>query len=373
MLVKTDSSGSSEGLQRLLKRMAGYDGVESLMVLACDRNGFTPAQIDPILQSLKLPLFGGIFPALLFSGQKLELGTIVIGLPVPTQVHLVNGLSSQEDFDDCLDAGAPAFIDAKTMFVFVDAFARCIGAFIDSLFNVFGLELNYLGGGAGSMTMVSKPCLMTNNGLVADAAVLAGLDAHSGVGVSHGWESIKGPYKVTEAQHNCIKTLDWQPAFDVYRQVVETHSGRCFDAHPFFDLAKAFPFGITKMEAERVVRDPCMAGQNGELICVGELAEGAFVDILHGNAGTLIQAAESAFWQSAESYPLNRDRSLTFFIDCISRILFLEDRFKDEIAAVSRHAKTMAGICSIGEIASSGNDYLEFYNKTAVVGHIGIE
>ena len=64
--------------------------------------------------------------------------------------------------------------------------------------------------------------------------------------------------------------------------------------------------------------------------------------------------------------------SAVFFIDCISRVLFLKDRFPEEIHAVRHKGLPLFGACTIGEIANSGKDYLEFYNKTAVVAITGI-
>ena len=58
----------------------------------------------------------------------------------------------------------------------------------------------------------------------------------------------------------------------------------------------------------------------------------------------------------------------TFFIDCISRVLFLEGDFEQELQAVSRSGIPLIGALTLGEIANSRNDYLEFYNKTSVVG-----
>ena len=54
-------------------------------------------------------------------------------------------------------------------------------------------------------------------------------------------------------------------------------------------------------------------------------------------------------------------------MDCISRVLFLEGDFDLEMKAARIPDLPMVGVLSIGEIANSGQDYLEFYNKTAVV------
>jgi hypothetical protein len=58
-------------------------------------------------------------------------------------------------------------------------------------------------------------------------------------------------------------------------------------------------------------------------------------------------------------------------MDCISRRLFLGAAFAKETAVMAPAATPSAGACTIGEIANSGTEYLEFYNKTAVVAAMG--
>ncbi|MCP3900644.1 MAG: histidine kinase, partial [Desulfobacteraceae bacterium] len=230
---------------------------------------------------------------------------------------------------------------------------------------------NYIGGGAGSLSMVSKPCLFSNDGLLMDSAILAFFELDSGIGVSHGWESISGPYRVTEADHNIIKTLDFKPAFEAYSDAILEHSGLNIAKDHFFDIAKEYPFGIAKLGAERIVRDPIKVFDNGNIMCVGEVREGSFVDILNGDAESLIAAAGHAKQLSMKAKKDTTKNDMALFIDCISRVLFLEDKFTDEITEVWSEDLPLVGACTIGEIANSGNDYLEFYNKTAVVAIIG--
>ncbi|MEM6299570.1 MAG: FIST C-terminal domain-containing protein [Bacteroidota bacterium] len=162
--------------------------------------------------------------------------------------------------------------------------------------------------------------------------------------------------------------MDHRPAFEVYKEVVEKHGGQQFSDDNFFDIAKAYPFGISKVDAERVVRDPLMVQENS-LVCVGEVPQGAYVDILNGNQDTLIGAARKAkeFSESNMEDPTK----MRFFIDCISRVLFLEENFSEELKAVSSPDIQTIGACTLGEIANNQDAYLEFYNKTAVVINLG--
>jgi hypothetical protein len=272
-----------------------------------------------------------------------------------------------EEYDNVLDEKIPNIGHAKTMFVIVDGLAKRISGLIDSLFNVFGLEMNYIGGGAGSLSFEQKPCLLTNEGLLQDSALLALLEIESGIGVRHGWKSISGPFKVTEADQNLVKTLDWEPAFRVYREVVEQASGKVFTRDTFFELAKGYPFGINRMGTEKIVRDPIMVGDNDALICVGEVPEECYVDILSGDVSSLVSAAGEALQSAKEAFQGKPAAQTTFFIDCISRVLFLEEEFQQELHAVCEEDSLVFGALTLGEIANNGKEYLEFYNKTAVV------
>ncbi|MBC8490364.1 MAG: FIST C-terminal domain-containing protein [Bacteroidetes bacterium] len=272
------------------------------------------------------------------------------------------------EYEDIIDEKIPDIGQTKTMFVLVDGFSKRISALVDSLFNVFGLEVNYIGGGAGSLSMKQKPCLFTNGGLVSDSAVLALLDIESGVGVSHGWKEIGGPYKVTSSDRTIINSLDWKPAFEVYREVVERHSKQLFTKDNFFDIAKCYPFGISKLGTEKIVRDPFIIGENNSLVCVGEVPEEVFVHILNGDTSSLVNAAEKALMLGEEAFHAKTSNKTILFMDCISRVLFLEDKFVDELKAVYNEKFQLIGALTIGEIANSGKDYLEFYNKTSVVG-----
>jgi hypothetical protein len=48
--------------------------------------------------------------------------------------------------------------------------------------------------------------------------------------------------------------------------------------------------------------------------------------------------------------------------------LFLEKNFAYELEAVHDGQMPLIGALTLGEIANNGKDYLEFYNKTSVVG-----
>lgn len=368
MRIHLHTAASQESLGELILRAAADDMVQSLMILACDADNHRPEDLRTMLQACPKPLFGGIFPQIVHGLARLEQGTLVVGLQSSAQVSVVSHLSDvATSFDSqILDGFGDLDPTGKSLFVFVDGLSKRISDLIEALFNNLGLLPNYIGGGAGSLSFQQKPCLFTNQGIVQDAAVLALVDTVGAVGVAHGWTPVSDAVKVTQADRNTVISLNWRPAFEVYREIVEAHSGRRFADESFFELAKSYPLGIAKLDAEMVVRDPIIQ-DDGRLICVGEVPEGGHVHILSGDVESLIRGASTAKQRAEGAFPGDWSAADMIFVDCISRVLFLEKHFERELAAVEC-GLPLVGALTLGEIANMGDAYLEFYNKTSVVG-----
>ncbi|WP_243544618.1 FIST signal transduction protein [Pseudodesulfovibrio tunisiensis] len=368
MRIQIDQTGTLQGLEDLLATMDADADVQSVLVLACAENGFIPEQVDPLLRRMGKPVFGGIFPNVIHDRELLSKGTLVAGLRTRAHVHSIPGLSDPDmDYESLLERTVPENAGLRTMLVLVDGTSSRISAFIDGLYSIFGLEVNYVGGGAGQFDFSPAPCLMTNQGLVRDVAVLAELEAVSGVGVSHGWKSVAGPFKVTESTGPLLHSLDWRPAFDVYREAVFSLNEPEIETVDFANYSRAYPLGVSRLDAEMVVRDPTRRLEDGSLVLVGEIPRGSYVDVLSGNPDSLIRAAAMAVRCASMSLPDKAEPDACLFFDCITRVLFLGDRFHEELAAAKSAEIPVAGACSLGEIANNGKEYLEFYNKTSVV------
>lgn len=369
MQVRFDPSGSADALAAILDELGSHPGVGTILLLAGEDNGYTPAGIDPLLASVQKPLLGGVFPQVLHGLGNHTRGLVALGLPARADVRVIPGLEGGPAAVEAAVAAAFPEIGAGqggTMLLVVDGLSGHVGTVVDALFNQFGLEMDYFGGGAGSISFVQGPCVISRGGLSAGTAVLAWYPGPCGIGVAHGWTPVSEAFKVTEADGPVIKTLDWRPAAEVYREVTEAHSGRRLDPDDFFALSKAYPFGIANLGEEMVVRDPLKL--DGEhIVCIGEVPAGAFVHILHGDHQSLLDAAGLARGR-ADAAAAGREVGAAVVIDCITRVLFLEGDFPEELVRVGAGRVPTVGALTLGEIANSGQDYLEFYNKTVVVG-----
>ncbi len=347
------------------------DGAKSLFVLACDENGLDPVDVNPLLRSLSVPVFGGVFPTILHGRQHFEQGYIVVGLRQSLPVAVFEEVSQLNPYAPDQVSLPDALTGASSLLVLVDGLASTIDYLIGEIYNQIGPERPVLGGGAGSLSFERRPCLFSNRGMLSDALQVVGLPDPLQTSVRHGWEKLAGPFLVTESDANVIRSLNYRPAFDVYREVVEPYATARFEDTDFFEIAKTFPFGMEKLDEALLVRDPIIH-DNGALVCVGNVPENTMVYVLRGKGASLTGAAGDAARGAGSDQPEGAD---VVVFDCISRKLFLEGEFAAEMEAICApfsDGTHVVGALSLGEIANSAGGSIHFHNKTVVVGSYAV-
>jgi hypothetical protein len=350
---------NQEQLKSALERCAQADEIQSFICFIADASTDDLNAIQRLFGVLTKPLIGGIVPGLIFNSTSKEEGFLLVGLPYRINYHLIP-LEEENSIQSSIDQAMNRFsADDKTIFTLLDAFADNKTHFIHSLYDAFGNGVSYLGGGCGSLKMVQKPILLTNSGFHQNCAIVAEIHSELSIGCAHGWSEISAPLKITESTGNTIHTIDWLPAFEVYRKLIQTHSGEQISTDNFFEVAKSYPLGMAKLEADFVVRDP-ITSDGTSITIIDEIPVGEFVYLLHGKESNLIEGAKEAL----DQVHIQHDGPL-FCIDCISRILFLGGAFNKELESISK--RPVHGILAIGELANSGNTYLEIFNKTIVI------
>ena len=346
---------------------------EMMMILLGDAGRPDLGALVERLRCRGIWFFGGFFSGLIHDAVVYEGGALILKLPARMKPVVVRGLDRQPEAPpDLAIAAAGQAESAATAIVFVDGFAANIALFLAELYDRWGSEVHYLGAGAGSLSLKQQPCVFTQDGVFQDAAVVAVVAAGSSIGVRHGWRRLAGPVVATQTRRNVIAGLNWRNAFAVYRETVEADAHHSMAPQNFYDVAKEYPFGLLKEGQEDVVRDPIAVNAAGELICVGEIPEHAALNVLKGRPEWLIAAADQAALACrlpAGALPLH-----SLVMDCISRRLFMGARIADELGAIQRRFQAVApslpleGALTLGEIASYGEGYLEYFNKTVVTG-----
>jgi len=311
---------------------------------------------------------GGVFPGLIIGDQICHEGVYLLTLPAESKPVLIQ--TDQAGTLDQLDT----LRSASSGLLLVDGLSDQIEHILSGIYNDWGGQMQLFGGGCGSLDLVQRPCVFSREGIFQDAALLLPMSNRTGVGVCHGWALEGYPLVATRTEGNTVVELNWQPAYEVYMEVIAERNGGTKPETSFFNIAKEHPFGIFREGSEVVVRDPIAHGANGELICVGDVPENTILYVLEGSEQQLIDAAGRAA-KNSQRPSFGSIREVLVF-DCISRYLFLEGSFKQELNALVNEFSNLesnpapVGVLSIGEVTSVDGNGLSFFNKTTVVGSI---
>jgi hypothetical protein len=324
-------------------------------------------ELIELMNTKNIEYFGGIFPRVIRDETQSDSIVVIKKLKMAQKPILIHGLDNTNfEIPETL---LGIDLNGLTAFTIVDGLTANIATFLDKLYDNLGNDINYIGGGAGSLTLVQEPCVFSKEGFFQDAAIVCLLKERSNLGVRHGWSKLAGPFVATQTHKNIIYQLNWVNAFEVYSETINDDASTQINTDNFFDIAKGYPFGIYREGNEDIVRDPIMVGENGELICVGEVPENTVLYILKGEQSALIESAAKAAEMAAKVEYFKS----AVVIDCISRVLFLEDDFFKELRQVKVNLSKnddvdIFGALTLGEISSYGDGVLEFFNKTIVVG-----
>jgi hypothetical protein len=365
------SSAEPQAVARAAETAAA--GTDDMVAVMLAEDGAPDLEaVVKALAATRTSFFGGLFPALIDGQEKRDRGALLFALPKLAEPMLVKGL----DTDRFVLPDALPFVQwhrgpKPTALLLVDGASPNISHFLRAVYHQLGNRVSYWGGGAGSLTLRPRPCVFTRDGVHQGAGILALSSLPSRLGVRHGWRELEGPFLATRSDRNAIIQLNWRNAFGVYRSTVEADAGVTITPENFFQVASGYPFGIRKEGQEVLVRDPVAVGPGGSLICVGDVPENAALSILKGEPRLLMSAARQAGREALLDGDPDRVRPVRHCLlaDCVSRSLFLGERFAEELDEIVDGLGGLhpVGMLTLGEISSHGESYLEFFNKTSVV------
>jgi hypothetical protein len=355
------------GWQSFLKELS-KDNAKGILLFVGEETPFDYKQLQPLLKTMDIEVWGGIFPEVIYNGSLYKQGVVGCAFKSPVSIEVIKDLSTfkgnfPEDF---------VSKNTRTLLIFTSAYADNIPLLIETLYEKYFKEMAFVGGSAGSIVNIDQPSLFTCDDIFAGGAIIAAAPDFMSVGIKHGCQPISEPAIASSVDKNILRSINWEPAFEYYKRIVEQDAGIKLTAANFLDVAKSYPLGILKYDTEIVLRVPISVGEENSLIFASEMPENsvllvtkAYPDKLIAAAGTAAKQAKIAFESKMKTSP-----GKALIVDCLARALFLEDRFNDELKIIANKAGNdvfLFGLLSLGEIASTGDKYIELYNKTVVV------
>jgi hypothetical protein len=326
-----------------------------------------------------LALVGAIFPALVVQQHFVNEGAWLLRFGSMPGRFAVTGLGGQEG-DTEADVGRlvaaaqgavqamPATAAKPTLFLLFDGMVPNVASLLDGLYLGLANRVDYAGVNAGSESFQPMPCLFDEERLFGNGALGLLLPPHMATVLEHGFSRPERAMSASSTDGNRIASIDWQPAFTVYQQVIKAEYGIELTPENFYHYAVHFPFGIPCANGDVVVRIPVALAEDGSLYCVGEIPENAMLVLLKApEAGAGGCIGRLAAKLNAENGSLAGAELLTFY--CAGRRMHLGGAAESELAEL--HAATgaalMAGALSLGEIGNTSRwGYPMFHNATLV-------
>jgi hypothetical protein len=193
------------------------------------------------------------------------------------------------------------------------------------------------------------------------------LDDHPGAVLEHGYVAPDDTATATATIGNRIVSIDWRPAFDVYREIVHARYGVILTRENFYAYASHFPLGILLANNDVLVRIPVALQDDGSVFCVGEIPPNALLTLLQSPAPVSMASARRVVQELAKISRTTDAGMLAFY--CAGRRMHLCAAAEEELAVLQTAApgRTLAGALSLGEIGSvARHGYPQFHTATLV-------
>lgn len=351
----------SEALQSVVEQ-----GALSIMLLTCSENDYPQTLLADILHNCPIPLCGGIFPKLIIDKQSHARGAIVLGLMDPVQIVNYTMLSSKgKNLQHYINERSKAIECYQNFIIIADALCSVVEDFTDIFYTYIGSDTSTIGGGAGSLDFQPQAVVYTNEGLIQDAIQVLAMPGKINNAITHGWEILDGPFLVTSAEGHYVNSLNYTPAYQLYRDAIKNKCKQTLEQTDFFQVSKNYPLGLISLDGELFVRDPIQSDGH-HLQCVGNVAVHSMVYLLKGEIPNMVQATKQIAKQVARQGQME---NLLLF-DCISRDLFMGEQITSELAAFQApfSKARLMGVMTLGEICNSRCGSIHLLNKSAVLG-----
>jgi len=241
-------------------------------------------------------------------------------------------------------------------------------------YSVAGAAVPLVGGCAGDGLKMTATWQLHGDEVLQHAVVAAaiGSDAPIGVGVRHGWRKVGEPMLVTSSGANRVKSLEGQPALDVYLARLGAPPEVHADPAAFTRFAMTHPLGLSRRSGEEVRFVTGADFDDRSLLFVAEVPQGGLAWFMEGDDASVLTATEDACTEALAALGGRPPAGLLAF-DCIARKGVLgEGGVREEVNHIARFADgaPVAGFYTYGEIART-RGVSGFHNQTLVVLALG--
>lgn len=302
------------------------------------------------------PLVGAVFPSLLTAHGFVSDQVLLVCLaPMPPWLfQTVLDEAGREAWHEAvrfMQATQPAMAGPEALlFMIFDGMLPNVGSLVEELHMTLEPPLRYSGVNAGSETFQPMACLFDAERQAGMGVICLLLPPPAAALTRHGYPVSRALMTATSGQGNRIDTIDHRPAFDVYQQLILEEYGVHLTRENFYDYAVHFPFGLVTM-VDVLVRIPVALGDDGSLICVGEIPPNTLMRLLRApEVGEGTAVSELATFVAERQAASHARHWLHFY--CAGRRMHLGEQALQELQGLQQN-KGPTGLCgalTLGEI-----------------------
>lgn len=345
------------------------DEPTGILLFVADDTDFEYNKIQPLLKKLKVDVVGCIFPEVIYNGNSYKKGVVGCSIDASISIEKINDLN---EFEGNI---SQSLISSKTetVMIFFDGWSDNTSLLIETLYEMSGKEMTFIGGGAGSMKDIKRASLFTSEEYFAGGAIIVTMKEYMSLSIKHGWQTIHGPSIVTDIDKRIMKSVNWNSALEYYKDVVEKDSGKKITEENFFSIAKTYPLGMLKYDNEIIPRCSLAIHDGNSIFLGANIPKNSMLMIMKGYPDKIISAYGNAAKEAKNSFKNKKKKtpSKAFIVDCVSNAIFLEYQYKEALTLILNEIddkSTLFGFLSLGEVASTGDKFIELYNNTVVIG-----
>jgi hypothetical protein len=239
----------------------------------------------------------------------------------------------------------------------VRGFADCLPA-----------DVSLTGGLSGDGAAFEKTVVLCDSPAESDRIAAVGFygDRLSvGCASQGGWDPFGPERLITRSDGNVLFELDRQPALNLYKKYLGTHSAGLPSTGLLFPLSLRTSDGqIGLVRTILAVNE-----EDGSMTFAGDLPEGAYARLMKANFDRLIDGSSGAA-RSSNTGALGKP-DLAILISCVGRKLVLKQRIEEEVEAaqdVLGAETVLGGFYSYGEISPfSPGERCSLHNQTMTI------
>jgi hypothetical protein len=232
-----------------------------------------------------------------------------------------------------------------------------------------------------------KTYLYFNREVISDAAVgiLWGGKLKFGLGIRHGWKPLGKHRTVTKSYSNVIEKIDGKPAVSIYQDYFAKDTAELRKDLKY--ISTLYPIGIyLEGETEYLLRNILSIGDNGSLICQGDISVGSQIRLMIGTKESCLAAARQAVLDAKKGLAISRlglekkgsAADIVFVFDSASRYSLLKRNADQELRTIKEALQEevpIVGFYTYGEQAPlksiNYHGQAHFHNQTVSILALG--